>query len=78
MSSAGIALYIHPLHVGRARAEQCEAVLLVGVDQFVPGQRRLGQNAEPAERIDFLVFRSDAMAGIACRPGPWKPSAPTT
>src|SRR5271165_337086 len=52
----GIALYIHALYIGGAGAEQSESVLLVGVDQPVPRQRRFRQDPGPAERIDLLVF----------------------
>src|SRR3954469_13339273 len=51
-----ITLDVETLHLGRACAEQGEPVALVGVDQFVPGPRRLGEDTEPAKWIDFLEF----------------------
>ena len=73
--SFGIALEVHALHVGRAGRDQREAALVVGVDQLVRGRRRLGQDAEPAERIDpevvlaHAAFRNgraaDAVAAVA-------------
>ena len=39
----------------RAHAEQREAALVERVDELVGGRRRLGENPEPAERVDALV-----------------------
>jgi hypothetical protein len=54
-----VALEVHPLDLGRAGADQREAALVVRVDQLSRGRRRLGQNAEPAERVDPEVVAAD-------------------
>ena len=61
----GGALQVEPARARRAHAEQREAALVVGVDQLVGRGRRLGQDAEPGERIDALVDSCSAPAGIA-------------
>src|SRR5690606_5634520 len=45
----------------RALAAEHEAALVVGVDQFVVDRRGVGQQAEPAERVDALVFGQHAL-----------------
>ena len=66
-----IALDIHALHVRRPCAEQGEAFSLVGVNEFVPRQRRFGQDAEPAEWVDLLIL-SAMRAGNGCAAGTMK------
>ncbi|MNG12254.1 hypothetical protein D3C84_958530 [compost metagenome] len=41
----------------RALAAQDEAAVVVGVDQFMVDRWGIGQQAQPAERIDSLVVR---------------------
>ena len=59
----------------RAHGAQRKAALVVGVDQLVVDGRHVGQDAEPAERIDALVD-ADHVLRDACRLTPWKPSQP--
>ncbi|MCY1299772.1 hypothetical protein D9M70_493130 [compost metagenome] len=38
----------------RAHRAQCETTRMVGVDEFVIDRRHVGEDAEPAERIDLF------------------------
>ena len=54
------ALDIEAADLRRAHAEQREAALMIGVDQFLRRWRRLGENAQPSEGIIPLVNRERA------------------
>src|SRR6266702_7165774 len=60
-----------PAALGRAHGAERKAAGVVGVDEFVADRRRIGQNAEPAERIDPLELldrrRRDAGAADAVK-----------
>src|SRR3954470_6560955 len=58
-----VALEVETLDAGRAGADQREAALVAGVDQLVRGGRRLGEDAEPAERVDAEVVVADGALG---------------
>jgi hypothetical protein len=47
----GRALHIQSRNVGRTHAEQGEAALVIGIDQFLGRGRGLGQNSQPRERV---------------------------
>src|SRR5262249_13641059 len=53
----GCALQIQPAYRWRAHAEQCEASLVVGVDDLMRGRWNVRKYAEPSKRIDALVQR---------------------
>ena len=65
----GRALQIEAADFGRAHGEQCEATIVMYVDEFFGSGRRLGENAEPAEGIVAFVngedARGDGVAGEA-------------
>src|SRR6185295_5647977 len=74
-------IFERTLHVTanpRRRAHACQRETAVGryVDQLVPGRRHIGQDAQPAERIDALVSAelarrnaaaADAVIAVAAR-----------
>ena len=60
----------------RAHRGEREAALVAGVDQLVRARRHVGQDAEPAERIDALERPADATPARLARLTPWKPSQP--
>ena len=51
-----IALEVQPLQIGRACAHQRKAARVMRVDQLVRRWWRLGEDAEPAERVDSRVL----------------------
>jgi hypothetical protein len=48
------ALQIQPADHRRAHRQQREATLMAGIDQLLGGRRRVGEDAQPAERIGAL------------------------
>src|SRR5262249_48604573 len=56
----GCALEIEAADFRRAHGEQCKAAIVMYVDEFFGGGRRLGEDAEPAEGIFTLVNSQDA------------------
>src|SRR6476661_9199448 len=56
-----------PAALHRAHGAERKAAGMVGIDQLVADRRRLGQNTEPAERIDplELLDRRSRNAGAA-------------
>ena len=48
-------LKIEPRDLRRAHAEQRKPALVARVDELVAGRRRLGEDPEPAERVDAFV-----------------------
>ena len=55
------ALQVEPGDLRRAHGEQGEAALVAGVDQLLRGGRRLGEDAEPRERVGPLVHVQRAL-----------------
>ena len=65
-SSSGAHLQVQPRDLGRAHAVEREAALVVRVDQLVVRRRRLGEDAEPRERVRRARRSVSAPCGIDC------------